>query len=336
MANKKIAVCYGKIGKHCSRDDLDVLDEVRLVKDAIRGLGYEFHDVQVTLDLHHMLIALKKLDPLLVFNLVESIESRDSLIHLVPSVLDASGIAYTGCPTESIHLTTNKVTAKNVYSLMNIPTPQWYVCDANAGCEVPFDPPYIVKSVWEHASRNLSDGSVFYDRKSLADAVGSANLEVFVEAYVDGREFNLAMLGAEKGPEVLPPQEILFTDFPAGKPKIVGYSAKWEEESFEYRNTTRSFSLATEDAALVESMKSISIDCWRTLALRGYARCDFRVDAKGRPWLLEVNTNPCISPDSGFIAAAREAGMTERDVIRRIIDDALAGTKKVLDLRHGV
>jgi D-alanine-D-alanine ligase len=321
--------------KNSSKDDLDVLDEVQLVKGAIRDLGYESHEVPVTLDLHHMLIALRKLDPVVVFNLVESIEGRDSLIHLVPSVLDASGIRYTGCPTESIHLTTNKLTAKNVYSLMGIPTPQWIVCDLKPVDTLPFDPPYIVKSVWEHASKNLDDGSVFHDRKLLLDALRDAGGEVFVEAFVDGREFNLTMLGGKDGPEVLPPQEILFVDFPCEKPKIVGYRAKWETDSFEYKNTQRTFSFTPEDAVLISEMKTISLECWRSLGLRGYARCDFRVDKENRPWLLEVNTNPCISPDSGFIAAAKEAGLGSIDVIRRIVDEALAGTKKVLDLRHG-
>jgi D-alanine-D-alanine ligase len=55
--------------------------------------------------------------------------------------------------------------------------------------------------------------------------------------------------------------------------------------------------------------------------LKGYARVDFRVDPSGQPWILEVNTNPCLSPDGGFYAAAERASLTFNQVIKRIIDD---------------
>ena len=67
----------------------------------------------------------------------------------------------------------------------------------------------------------------------------------------------------------------------------------------------------------------IALQCWKLFELRGYARVDFRVDAHNRPWVLEVNANPCISPDSGFVAASQKAGLTFEQVIDRIITDSL-------------
>ena len=62
------------------------------------------------------------------------------------------------------------------------------------------------------------------------------------------------------------------------------------------------------------------------LGLQGYARVDFRIDRNGKPWVLEVNANPCISPDSGFIAAALKAGVSSyNEVINHIIVDAIKG-----------
>jgi len=51
---------------------------------------------------------------------------------------------------------------------------------------------------------------------------------------------------------------------------------------------------------------------------------DFRVDQDGQPWVLEVNANPCISPDSGFVAAARAAGLGYARTIEKIVQASLA------------
>jgi D-alanine-D-alanine ligase len=46
---------------------------------------------------------------------------------------------------------------------------------------------------------------------------------------------------------------------------------------------------------------------------------DFRVDKEGNPWVLEINANPCISPDSGFVAAADRAGINYTEFVARIL-----------------
>jgi D-alanine-D-alanine ligase len=152
------------------------------------------------------------------------------------------------------------------------------------------------------------------------DALGGACL---AEAFIDGREFNLALLADlhESAPEVLPPAEIRFDAYPPGKVRVVGYRSKWEEGSFEYNHTPRSFTFPETDAPLLLRLKELALGCWKLFDLRGYARVDFRVDKEGRPWILEVNANPCLSPDAGFLAATRQAGFTFADVLQRIIDD---------------
>ena len=127
------------------------------------------------------------------------------------------------------------------------------------------------------------------------------------------------------GPEVLPIREIEFVDYPAGKPRIVGYAAKWQEDSFECRNTVRRFVDPVSEAALCAELGRVSLECWDIFQLRGYARVDFRVDAAGKPWVLEVNANPCISPDAGFAAALEQAGISYADGIERIVAAARYG-----------
>jgi D-alanine-D-alanine ligase len=71
-------------------------------------------------------------------------------------------------------------------------------------------------------------------------------------------------------------------------------------------------------------LSRLAIACWHHFGLRGYARVDFRVDGHGRPWILEVNPNPCLSLDAGFAAAIERAGMTYDEAIGRIVQDAWA------------
>ena len=72
-------------------------------------------------------------------------------------------------------------------------------------------------------------------------------------------------------------------------------------------------------------MKRLALECWRLFGLQGYVRVDFRVDQAGQPWILEINTNPCLSPDAGYAAALAEAGLDYDDAIRRIVERAVAG-----------
>jgi D-alanine-D-alanine ligase len=59
--------------------------------------------------------------------------------------------------------------------------------------------------------------------------------------------------------------------------------------------------------------------------LTGYARVDFRVDPEGKPYILEVNPNPCLEPDAGFAAACEQAGMTYEDLIAHVVNAAVQG-----------
>jgi len=67
----------------------------------------------------------------------------------------------------------------------------------------------------------------------------------------------------------------------------------------------------------------MALRCWDLFGLHGYARVDLRVDEKNRPWVLEVNANPCLSPDAGFAAALAEAGISFTEAVGFILTAAL-------------
>jgi len=277
-----------------------------------------------SLDLAEVSARLRALRPDLVFNLVESVDGSGRFAYLAPSWLDFLGIPYSGCSTEAIFATGNKLFAKRMLKGQGIPTPPW-IENEETGVGTDQVGTWIIKFVWEHASIGLSQDSVV-SRTELRQALSSVKTvaDCFAEAYIPGREFNISVLGGPNGPEVLPPAELVFVDFPEGRPKIVDYRAKWDEQSFEYHHTVRSFEFPAEDEHLLDQLRRLSLDCWRVFRLRGYARVDFRVDGQGQPWVLEINSNPCISRNAGFLAAADRAGLRPRDVVARIIEDSFS------------
>ena len=323
----RVVVLHGKVAEDAGKDELDVLVQRDAVSTALADLGYDPAALPFSLDMEGVVRELQAFSPAFVFNLVESVEGRGRLIHLAPSLLDHMELSYTGSRTEAIFLTSNKLLGKGILSAAGIPTPPWYTLHDFPGRPLAHGGPYIVKSVWEHASIGLDEESLVWatNPDELGRVLGERRDRLagscFAEAYIDGREFNLSLLADREGPQVLPPAEIRFEGYPAGKPRLVSYRAKWDEDSFEYRHTRRSFAFSGEDRGLLENLARIAMACWRAFELRGYARVDFRVDQEGRPWVLEVNANPCLSPDAGFAAAAEWARIAYSQVIARIVAD---------------
>jgi D-alanine-D-alanine ligase len=227
-------------------------------------------------------------------------------------------VPFTGCSASALGVTSDKLLAKQHLLRAGVPTPAVFGAGADEG-------PWIVKSVWEHASLGIDDSSVVRGAAGVPRALETRRAEFggdwFAERFVPGRELNVALIAAAGGVRALPVAEIRFEGFPAEKPAIVGYAAKWHTDSFEYRNTVRSFALERELAVRAEGLAR---DCWELFGLTGYARVDLRVDANGRPWVLEVNANPCLSPDAGFAAALATAGIEYRTAIGWLVDDALS------------
>ncbi len=325
----KTAIVHADVGARPEKDEQDVLVQAAAVERSLGALGHASRRLPVTLDLGRAAADLGRAAPDLVFNLVESLEGTGRFAHCAPLLFEHLSIPFTGSGSEALYLTTGKTLAKDRLRHAQIPTPDWTAACGSRIPEPGFAPPYIVKPVWEDASVGIDDASVVRTGEDLGRVIRDKRArhgECFVEAFIDGREFNISLLADAGGVQVLPPAEILFDRFPAGKPRIVGYEAKWEEGSFDYRNTPRTFQGPPEQAGLCGRLEAVARRCWDLFGLRGYARVDFRVDPGGRPWVIEVNANPCIAPDAGFTAAAGRAGIPYDRMIARILDDAFTAT----------
>jgi D-alanine-D-alanine ligase len=316
-------ILINKISESPTQDEIDVLDQATQVEQALESLGFECQRIYMDLDLKFLSNSLKSLNPKFVFNLVESIEGKASLIHLAPALLESLKIPYSGCRLESIFVSSNKPLAKKILSFNGISTPAFY--EADSFNQLNDSVTYIAKPLWEDASVGIDDSSVFKGRNlnkwnELKNLWGK---DFFIEEFIEGREFNLSVLGGgQGGVRVLPPAEILFRDFPGNKPRILGYSAKWEKDTFEYINTPRTFEFSAVDSSLLAELTRIALKCWEVLDLKGYARVDFRVSKDNKPYVLEINANPCIATDAGFYAAASKAGLSFKQVIAQILADA--------------
>jgi D-alanine-D-alanine ligase len=322
----RVVILHGRVGAEAGADEQDVLEEVRQVSAALKTLGYQPSSLPISLDLEAAAREIGEIGPMLVFNLVESIEGQDRFLHLAPCLLDAMGIPYTGSGSQGMYLASNKLLAKRLLSQAGIDTPAWIGAEPALASGPDFEPPYIVKSVWDNASLGL--GCICDSRRELkghlSDLAATTRLsDRFVERYIDGREFNISMLQSGSRAQVLPPAEMLFADYPPEKPRIVGYAAKWDPASFEYAHTVRSFDFPERDRRLTGQLCELAVACWNQLGIGGYARADFRVDDQGRPWILEVNPNPCLSADAGLFAAAARAGYSYEELVRRILQPVL-------------
>jgi D-alanine-D-alanine ligase len=336
-----VAVVYNEPRKGAV-DSMDVLDQVELVTSSLEKLGwaYTVHSLAEG-GMGGLMAELTNARPDAVFNLVEEFQGETRRQFVAASVFEALDIPYTGAPFDALHMTTDKCLLKAVLSAEGLPTPRWVlmrdslasrglksqISDLISQMDMPF--PVIVKPAWEHASVGIDDGSVCHDMASVEARVGRLRDElgqpIIVEEFIDGRELNVTLLERRGGQaEALAVAELLFVDWPEGKPRIINYKAKWEEEAFEYVNTPRVFN--PEDAPL-ELVKEIALRCWRAFRLKGYARVDMRLDREGRPFVLEVNSNPCIAPWSGYIAGALQAGITESEVIEEIVLAAVRGRR---------
>ena len=320
----RIVILHDAVNESSRPDEVDALHQAELVGDVLGELGHRVSTAEVGLDLAELSSKLRRSTPDLVFNLVESLEGHGRLIHVVPAMLEAWRIPFTGSGGTACLVTTNKPLAKAWLHQCGIPTPAWRCLQVPPLLDI--TPPCIciVKPVWEDASVGIEDSAVTrIERDGELDAVlqraSSRSGESFAEQFIEGREFNLSLLADGHDVEVLPVAEIEFVDFPADKPCIVGYAAKWREGSFEYGATRRRFDLADSDDDLLERLRTLAAKCWHHFGLQGYARVDFRVDRSGQPWVLEVNVNPCLSMDAGFMAAAQRRGLAVDEVIQRVI-----------------
>jgi D-alanine-D-alanine ligase len=317
---RRCCIIYNEPREGALADELDVLDQVAHIEQHLIELGISVYRKGITENFMSEIAQLANEKPDFVFNLVESINNKGELIYFVPALLNLYSIPYSGNSLESIFLTTNKTICSNSMKKAGINNPGSYLPSQFKSLKE--GRKYIVKPIWEDGSLGITSESVFECKPGFEEKLeGLDDSHWFIEDFIDGREFNISILAGNDGPEVLPPAEIVFVNYDADRPRIIDFKAKWEMDSFEYINTVREFPGNKLNSKLVASLKEAAISCWHLFDLKGYVRVDVRTDSNDNVFVIEINGNPCISPDGGFVAATREAGYPFTQVLQRIIND---------------
>jgi D-alanine-D-alanine ligase len=306
-----------------------VLNEVNAVASALGSLGVACrrHGVR---RLDDVPTALKAAPGAVVFNLVEHLEGGAEAWNQIPDLCRALGHPCTGSSSACLKLTQNKWHTKERLRSCGIPVPAACVVPPGAPVDpgrVP-RPPLIVKPLCADGSEGIDDASLVRDPAGqLAQAVSRVHAHdgqsALIEVFVEGREFNLSLLETENRVEVLPLAEIDFALFPPGRPHIVDYAVKWVPGTIPGKISPRQVPACAEDS-VAERLRETALAVWRACDCSDYIRVDFRVDQAGRPFVLEVNANPDISPNAGFPACLAAAGITFPDFVERLIRNAAA------------
>jgi len=298
----------------------------RAVADAFERVGYQVAQVPIHDDVE---VALAAYPPnrWVVFNLGEGLEGRLFEEARIAWALEAMGYRFTGSSGDAIARSLHKARAKALLVARGVDTPAWWtLChpeevDVLDAADLSF--PLIVKPVAEDASIGVGPEAVVHTVRALRERVAYIvkhyRQAALAEAFVTGREFNIALWGDPL--QVLPLAEIDFSAFADRYARIVSFAAKWETDSFEYHHTPV-LCPAAVDTDLGARIVIAARRAWAAIGCRGYARVDMRVSDEGRPYVVEVNCNPDLSPDAGFYRAARSAGYDYEGMVMHILEMA--------------
>ncbi|MDR2400039.1 MAG: ATP-grasp domain-containing protein [Deferribacteraceae bacterium] len=301
----RIAICYEPPAANSSPDIKDVEEQVTFLERNIEG--HQVIRLPYRGDPAAFINKLKMAD--VAWNLFETFNESEIESYLGAALFEISGMPYTGSSLAALLSTHDKRLVKHILSLEQITTPS----------TVREPGQWIIKPIYTHGSVGLNDYSVINAAtvKELNAALAMAGKYYFAEKYIDGEELSVTLLDIGSGLQSRAVSKMEF-NYPPDKPKILTYDAKWSPNSQEYMDSNRSFDVEQE---IARAAMRIAEKTARVLNLEGYARVDFRVE-NGVFYCIDVNSNPAITQDSGFAAAALASGLTIPETLEFIIRQA--------------
>ncbi len=282
------------------------------VADACARLGHE----AVTLDMgRDVAQRIAEIGPDIVFNALHGTPGEDGAVQ---GMLDLMGVRYTHSNLTTSVISIDKVLTKMYLSPHGIRLPGGHVVKSESlYLSDPLPRPYVLKPVNEGSSVGVAivTAGGHYGEPIGPETPGpwQAFDELLAEPFIRGRELTTAVLGS--GPAARP---LGVTEL---KPKsgFYDYDAKYTE------GLTDHICPANIPADIADACCELALKAHRVLGCRGVSRADFRWDdEKGVEglYLLEVNTQPGMTPLSLVPEQAKHIGMSYDALVAAILEDA--------------
>ena len=275
--------------------------------DALAAVGYDVRRIDVTRDLEALLAALTP-RPDIVFNALHGTGGEDGTIQ---GVLECLRIPYTHSGVLASAVAMHKPTANAVFAAAGLPVPGGKVLsrEALAGGD-PLPRPFVVKPPSEGSSVGVRIVRV-NDNSWAEEARRWAYPDALAEPFIPGRELTVAVMG-ERALGVL--------EIRPNNTTMYDYTAKYAPGG-----STHLMPAPIHPRAYDEAL-DISLRAHRALGCRGVSRADLRYDdtrgEPGRLVLLEVNTQPGMTPTSLVPDIAKHAGIDFAQLVRWMVENA--------------
>ncbi|HEY6434867.1 MAG TPA: D-alanine--D-alanine ligase [Acetobacteraceae bacterium] len=275
---------------------------------ALREAGFDVDPVEVTEDLTAVIAALTP-KPDAVFNALHGRYGEDGAIQ---GVLDWLGIPYTHSGVRASALAMDKVAAKAVFAAAGLPVARGRViCMQDLEADDPFARPYVVKPISEGSSVGVAILRNGDNRRVEIARSWPFGTHALAEEYVPGRELTVAVMGD---------RPLAVTEIIAEAGSFYDYDSKYADGGSRHIIPARVHP-DTYDRAL-----DVALAAHRALGCRGATRADFRYDdtegEPGRLVLLEVNTQPGLTPTSLLPEQAAHHGMSFPRLCAWMIENA--------------
>jgi D-alanine-D-alanine ligase len=296
-----------------------------LMVKSLESMGHTVRVSEFWKDVHP---ALQGYNPAewIVFNWCEGIEGEVGGDARICRDLDLLGFTYTGNAPTTLRLSVEKGRAKKVLQRWNIPTPEGREFKSAAELTTWDKFPAIVKPVSQHCSVGVTLDAVVHDidalRTRIAYITETFHEAALVEQFIAGREINVGVWGNGR-PRMLPLREIDFSMIENPMHQLVTWDSKWSPDSAEWHSIPVITEVKTS-AAMRAKIEDIVLRTYRVFECRDYARVDLRIDANDEPYVVDVNPNPDITYDGGFIGACKTAGYNYGEAISNIVQMAIA------------
>ncbi|MFA3782288.1 ATP-grasp domain-containing protein [Melioribacteraceae bacterium 4301-Me] len=309
----------------------DPIQEFESIAKALRREGYDAYILNILDNLSILLKDIEKNQPDVIFNLVEIYKDKPSMEASFTGVLELLKIPYTGAPPQALANCQSKVLTKRILSSVGIRTPKYKVVkEIRRNYRHGLRYPIIVKPALEDASVGIENDSIVVNHRMLKKRIEHVFNEfkqpALIEEYIKGRELNVAVLG-DKKLKVLPISEIDFSKMPDYLYNIVSFQAKWDPLHEAYHKTIP-ICPARLPKKIKEEAEKIAIKCFKIMGCRDYARVDMRLSKEdNKLYVLEVNPNPDLQEDAGFMRSAKHAGYSYSKTLKKIVELAVKRSK---------